>query len=66
MIGASFMGEYKRMYINQLMKKGWYVKPKPDSLQLIKLRDSLKVLNDKKIKSKTARKKDSLNNKTNT
>lgn len=66
MVGASFMGEYKRMYINQLTKKGWYVKPKPDSLQLIKLRDSLKILNDKKLKEQTKSKKDSLNKKNKT
>ena len=66
MVGASFMGENKRMYINQLTKKGWYVKPKPDSLQLMKLRDSLKILNDKKLKEQTKKKKDSLNKKNKT
>lgn len=66
MIGSSFMGEYKRMYINEQMKKGWYVKPKPDSLQLIKLKDSLKILNDKKLKDAEKRKKDSINKKSKT
>ena len=56
------MRDFRRMYINEQMKQGWYVQPKPDSLHLVKLRDSLTILNDKKLKHDEKRKKDSLKN----
>lgn len=48
MTGASFMGEYRRQWITHLKKIGKYEPPKPDSIQLKKLQDSLKIINDKK------------------
>ena len=65
MIKSSFMGEYKRMYINHLMKKGWYTAPKPDAIQLKKLEDSLRLLNEKKAAQNPKKLKDTTkNNKT--
>ena len=59
------MGEYKRMYINHLMKKGWYTAPKPDAIQLKKLEDSLRLLNEKKAAQNPKKLKDTTkNNKT--
>lgn len=57
MTGASFMGEYKRQYIAHLIKTGRYIPPKPDSIQLKKLKDSLRLLN---LKKQEAKLKDSL------
>ena len=65
MIKSSFMGEYKRMYINHLTKKGWYTAPKPDPIQLKKLEDSLRLLNEKKAAQNPKKLKDTTkNNKT--
>lgn len=44
LVNASFMPEYKRQYTAEMKKKGWYVEPKPDSLQLKKIQDSLSLL----------------------
>ena len=57
--GASFMGEYRRQWIVHLKKIGKYEPPKPDSLQLKKLQDSLKTVNDKKKLEEEKKKKDS-------
>lgn len=60
MINSSFMGEYKRQYIEEMKRKGWYVEPKPDSLQLKKVQDRLNALKEKKLKETAAKtKKDS-------
>lgn len=50
MTSSSFMPEYKRQWVAEMKKKGWYKEPTPDSLQLKKIQDSLKALNDKKLK----------------
>lgn len=55
MINASFMGEYKR----QWYKEHGRPKQEIDSLNLKKLQDSLKILNDKAEKDKLKKKKDS-------
>lgn len=54
----SLYGEYKRNYINKLKKKGWYVPPKPDSVKLARMKDSIAKITLKLQKEK--RKKDSL------
>ena len=45
--GASFMAEYNRQWIVHLKKIGKYEPPKPDSLAMKKIQDSLKLLNEK-------------------
>ena len=45
--GASFMAEYNRQWIVHLKKIGRYEPPKPDSLAMKKIQDSLKLLNEK-------------------
>lgn len=47
LVNASFLGEYTRQEIERLKRKGWYVPPKPDSLQLAKMRDSLRNANER-------------------
>ena len=56
MLGASFMGEYKRQWYRD------HGRPKQeiDSLNLKKLQDSLKILNDKAEKDKLKKKKDTI------
>ena len=45
--GASFMAEYNRQWIVHLKKIGKYEPPKPDSLAMKKIQDSLRLLNEK-------------------
>ena len=45
--GASFMAEYNRQWIVHLKKIGRYEPPKPDSLAMKKIQDSLRLLNEK-------------------
>lgn len=45
MVKSSFMPEYKRQYVKDLKRKGWYKEPVPDSVKLKKMRDSLIKLN---------------------
>lgn len=59
MTSSSFMPEYKRQYISEMKRKGWYKEPKPDSAQLKKIQDSLNLIKDKKLKA-DALKKDAL------
>lgn len=51
MLGGSFMGEYKRQWIDHLKKIGKYVEPKPDSIVVKRKKDSLKAISDKNIKA---------------
>lgn len=55
MITASFMPEYKRQWIVDLKRKGLYKEPKPDSVKLKKIQDSLNLI--KKAKEKLNAKK---------
>lgn len=55
MITASFMPEYKRQWIVDLKRKGLYKEPKPDSLKLKRIQDSLNLV--KKAKEKLNAKK---------
>lgn len=48
MTGASFMPEYKRQYISEMKRKGWYKEPAVDSVKLKKLQDSLRIINQLK------------------
>ena len=48
MTGASFMPEYKRQYISEMKRKGWYKEPAIDSVKLKKLQDSLRIINQLK------------------
>ncbi len=50
MISASFMPEYKRQYIADMKRKGWYKEPPKDSAQLRRIKDSLQAIANKKIK----------------
>ena len=65
MLNSSFMPEYKRQWIADLKRKGLYVEPKPDSIRLKKLKDSLELV--RKVKEKEKLKKattiESTNNK---
>ena len=45
--GASFMAEYNRQWVVHLKKIGRYEPPKPDSLAMKKIQDSLRLLNEK-------------------
>ena len=51
--GASFMGEYKRQYISDMKRKGWYKPPPIDSVKLKKMQDSIKLAEEIKKKLKT-------------
>ncbi|REC57394.1 peptidoglycan glycosyltransferase [Chryseobacterium piscium] len=50
MITSSFMPEYKRQWIVDLKRKGLYKEPKPDSIKLKRIQDSLNLV--KKAKEK--------------
>ena len=57
------MGEYRRQWIVHLKKIGKYEPPKPDSIQIKKLQDSLKIVNDKKKQEEEKKKKATEKNK---
>jgi len=50
MVTSSFMPEYKRQWIADLKRKGLYKEPKPDSIKLKRIQDSLNLI--KKAKEK--------------
>lgn len=50
MITSSFMPEYRRQYISEMKRKGWYKEPPKDSAKLKKIKDSLQAIENKKIK----------------
>ncbi|KNB62324.1 penicillin-binding transpeptidase domain-containing protein [Chryseobacterium sp. Hurlbut01] len=55
MVTSSFMPEYKRQWIADLKRKGLYKEPKPDSIILKRIQDSLNLI--KKAKEKLNAKK---------
>jgi len=55
MITSSFMPEYKRQWVADLKRKGLYKEPKPDSIKLKRIQDSLNLI--KKAKEKLEAKK---------
>lgn len=65
LVNASFMPEYKRQYISEMKRKGWYVEEKQDSAQLKKIQDSLNLIKEKKLKE-AALKKDTVKSDTKT
>lgn len=50
MTTSSFMPEYKRQYISEMKRKGWYKEPVVDSVKLKRKQDSLKLINQLKQK----------------
>ena len=50
MTTSSFMPEYKRQWIADLKRKRLYVDPKPDSVKLKKIQDSLNFIKQQKAK----------------
>ena len=50
MTSASFMPEYKRQWVADLKRKGLYVEPKPDSVKLKRIQDSLNFIKEQKAK----------------
>jgi len=50
MVTSSFMPEYKRQWIADLKRKGLYKEPKPDSIKLKRMQDSLKLIKEQKAK----------------
>ncbi len=55
MITSSFMPEYKRQYIADMKRKGWYKEPPKDSAQLKRIKDSLQAIQNKKLKKDSAK-----------
>ena len=60
MVNASFMGEYRRQEVARLKKNGWYKEPNKDSLRILRIEDSLKVVTDKTLREELIYKRDSL------
>ncbi|RKS96410.1 peptidoglycan D,D-transpeptidase FtsI family protein [Chryseobacterium defluvii] len=52
MTTSSFMPEYKRQWIADLKRKGLYVEPKPDSIKLKRMQDSIEFVKKQKAKLK--------------
>jgi len=63
MITSSFMPEYKRQWIADLKRKGLYKEPKPDSLKLKRIKDSLELVKKQKAKLEEKVKEKAKNNK---
>lgn len=57
MVTSSFMPEYKRQYVSEMKRKGWYKEPAVDSVKLKKLQDSLKKVNEVKLKMQSENQK---------
>lgn len=60
MITSSFMPEYKRQWIATLKRKGLYVEPGRDSLRVMSIEDSLKIIQDEDKKKQLISERDSL------
>ena len=56
MVTSSFMPEYKRQWVVDLKRKGLYKEPKPDSIKLKKIQDSLNIIKKAKEKLNNAKK----------
>lgn len=55
MITSSFMPEYKRQYVADMKRKGWYKEPPKDSAQIKRIKDSLQALEAKKLKKDSSK-----------
>lgn len=54
------MPEYKRQWIATLKRKGLYVEPGRDSLRVMSIEDSLKIIQDEDKKKQLISERDSL------
>jgi penicillin-binding protein 2 len=66
MTTSSFMPEYKRQWIADLKRKGLYVEPKPDSIKLKRMQDSIEFVKKQKAKLQKKIEEETKNNKTKT
>ena len=55
MITSSFMPEYRRQYISEMKRKGWYKEPPVDSVKLKKIKDSLQAIENRKLKKDSSK-----------
>jgi len=55
MITSSFMPEYKRQYIADMKRKGWYKEPPVDSVKLKRIKDSLQALENKRLEKDSSK-----------
>ncbi len=60
MINASFMGEYRRQWIEDQKRKGLYKEPSKDSLTIVQIQDSLKFIKNTAQREKLLYRRDSL------
>ena len=49
------MPEYRRQYIADMKRKGWYKEPPVDSVKLKRAKDSLQALENKKNKKDSSK-----------
>ncbi|GAB0154981.1 penicillin-binding protein 2 [Chryseobacterium sp. Alg-005] len=66
MTTSSFMPEYKRQWIADLKRKGLYVEPKPDSIKLKRMQDSIEFVKKQKAKLQKKIEEEIKNSKTKT
>lgn len=55
MVTSSFMPEYKRQYISEMKRKGWYKEPPKDTAKLKRIKDSLQAIENKKLKKDSSK-----------
>ena len=60
MVSASFMPEYKRKWVSEMKRKGWYKEPNKDSLTILKYEDSIALAKDETRKAFLIKKRDSV------
>lgn len=60
MINASFMGEYRRQWVEEQKRKGLYKEPRKDSLQIVQIQDSLRFIKNKAQRERLIYRRDSL------
>lgn len=60
MINASFMGEYRRQWVEEQKRKGLYKEPSKDSLQIVQIQDSLRFIKNKAHRERLLYRRDSL------
>jgi len=49
------MPEYKRQYVADMKRKGWYKEPPKDSATLKRIKDSLQAIQNKKLKKDSSK-----------
>ena len=60
MVNVSFMPEYKRQWVVDLKRKGLYKEPNKDSIKIMQLEDSIKMVKNETLKARLLYKRDSL------